>query len=79
MFANVNGIACGPFKEKKMQGPKERVKLNYRNTASDMALKTETTFDKVAPMICHLASEDARGILGQIISIDGGLWIKLEQ
>lgn len=77
-FANVNAVAYGPLAEKKMQGPKEKTKDGFMVTQSDMA-KQPITFDKVAPMVCLLASDEAMGISGQIISIDGGLWLKLEQ
>ncbi len=77
-FANVNSVACGPFSEKRMQGPKDRIKTKYAMTSTDMANR-DITFAKVAPMVCFLASEDAEAITGQIISVDGGLWLKLEQ
>ncbi len=77
-FANVNAVAYGPLAEKKMQGPKEKAKGGFMATQSDMA-KQPITFEKVAPMIAFLASNDALAISGQTISVDAGLWLKLEQ
>jgi NAD(P)-dependent dehydrogenase (short-subunit alcohol dehydrogenase family) len=76
-FANVNAVAAGPFKES-MQGPKDRVKKNYLTTSSDMS-NQDITFAKVAPAVLFLASDDAMGITGQTLSVDGGLWLKIEQ
>ncbi len=77
-FANVNAVAFGPLAEKKMQGPKEKTKGGFMVTQTDMS-KQPITFEKVAPLVCFLASDDAIAISGQIISVDGGLWLKLEQ
>ncbi|QEE17588.2 SDR family NAD(P)-dependent oxidoreductase [Promethearchaeum syntrophicum] len=77
-FANVNAVAIGPLSEKKMQGPKDRVKGAYLVTSSDLS-NQPMTFEKVSPMVLLLASDDAIGINGQSISVDGGLWLKLEQ
>ena len=77
-FANVNAVAMGPLSEKKMQGPKDRVKGAYLVTSSDLS-NQPMTFEKITPMVLLLASDDAIGINGQIISVDGGLWLKLEQ
>ena len=77
-FANVNAVAMGPLSERKMQGPKDRVKGAYLTTSSDLS-NQPMTFEKITPMVLLLASDDAIGINGQIISVDGGLWLKLEQ
>lgn len=77
-FANVNTVAYGPLSHKKFQGPKDRIKSGFMITKSDMA-NQDITFDKVAPMIVFLASDDGIAISGQTISVDGGLWLKLEQ
>lgn len=77
-FANVNAVAYGPLAAKKMQGPREKIKDEFMVTQTDMA-NQPITFEKVAPMVCLLASDDAIAINGQIISVDGGMWLKLEQ
>jgi NAD(P)-dependent dehydrogenase (short-subunit alcohol dehydrogenase family) len=77
-FANVNAVAYGPLAEKKMQGPKEKAKGGFMATQTDMASQP-ITFEKVAPLAAFLASDDAMAISGQTISVDGGLWLKLEQ
>ena len=77
-FANVNSVAMGPLSHKKMQGPKDRIKGSYMVTKSDMA-NQDITFEKVANVAVFLASDDAMGVSGQTISVDGGLWLKLEQ
>ena len=61
-----------------MQGPKDRVKGAYLVTSSDLS-NQPMTFEKITPMVLLLASDDAIGINGQSISVDGGLWLKLEQ
>jgi enoyl-[acyl-carrier-protein] reductase (NADH) len=35
--------------------------------------------EHITPLVTLLSSDDAAGITGQTISIDGGLWLKLEQ
>jgi len=77
-FANVNGVAYGPFSDKNLQGPRDRIKKSYASTASDMS-NQDITPEKVAPTVLFLASDDAMGISGQTLSVDGGLWLKLEQ
>lgn len=77
-FANVNAVAMGPLSEKRAQGPKDRIKKAFMVTSTDMS-NQDITFDKVAPLAVFLASDDAIAITGQTISVDGGLWLKLEQ
>jgi 3-oxoacyl-[acyl-carrier protein] reductase len=79
-FANVNTVAYGPLADsKKYQGPKDTIKKSqYMITSSDMS-NQDITPEKVAPLVLFLASDDAMGISGQSISVDGGLWLKLEQ
>jgi len=77
-FANVNGVAIGPLAEKKMQGPREKIKSAFMVTQTAMG-SLPTTFAKITPLVGFLASDGAVGINGQIISVDGGLWLKLEQ
>lgn len=77
-FANVNTVAYGPFADKNLQGPRDRIKKAFLVTSSDMS-NQDITPEKVAPMVLLLASDDAMGITGQTISVDGGLWLKLEQ
>lgn len=76
-FANVNGVAHGPLSEKKMQGPKDRVKKNYMATQTEMS-NLPLTIKNIAPLARFLASDDAAGITGQVMNVDGGLWLKLE-
>jgi 3-oxoacyl-[acyl-carrier protein] reductase len=79
-FANVNTVAIGPLADtKKYQGPKDNIKKgNFMVTSSDMSnINLEPSH--IIPMVMLLASDDAMGISGQSISIDGGLWLKLEQ
>jgi NAD(P)-dependent dehydrogenase (short-subunit alcohol dehydrogenase family) len=76
-FANVNGVACGPFADRRAQGPKNRIKAKYQGGSTELA-KKDLTYEKVTPMISFLASDEAQAITGQIISVDGGLWLKLE-
>ena len=47
-------------------------------TQTELSNKLSLTFDKVAPVASFLASDDAIGMNGQILSVDGGLWLKLE-
>ena len=54
----------------------DRIKSAYMVTKSDMA-NQPITFDRVAPVAVFLASDDAVGISGQTISVDGGLWLKI--
>ncbi len=77
-FANVNAVAIGPLSVKNMQGPKDRVKGKFLVTRSDMS-NIELKPNHVAPLVTFLSSDDAAAISGQTISIDGGLWLKLEQ
>ena len=77
-FANVNAVAMGPLSERKMQGPKERVKGSFLFRSTDLS-NQPLTFEKITPMVLLLASDEGIGINGQIISVDGGLWLKLEQ
>jgi NAD(P)-dependent dehydrogenase (short-subunit alcohol dehydrogenase family) len=77
-FANVNAVAMGPLSQKPLQGPKDRIKKSFMVTQTEMS-NQEFTFDKIAPMAVFLASDDAIAITGQTISVDGGLWLKLEQ
>ncbi|MHA1110660.1 MAG: SDR family NAD(P)-dependent oxidoreductase [Promethearchaeota archaeon] len=77
-FATVNAVALGPLSVKNMQGPKDRVKGKFLVTKSDMA-NIEIKPSHVAPLVTFLCSDDAAAISGQTISIDGGLWLKLEQ
>jgi 3-oxoacyl-[acyl-carrier protein] reductase len=76
-FAQVNAVAIGPLADKKLQGPAEKLKSQYmvtRTDYSDIALTPEL----VAGPIAFLASDESNGISGQTISVDGGLWIKVE-
>ncbi len=77
-FANVNAVAIGPLSVKNMQGPKDRAKSKFLVTKSDMS-NIELKPEHVAPLVTFLCSDDAAAISGQTISIDGGLWLKLEQ
>ncbi len=76
-FANVNSVAIGPLAEKKMQGPKERIKKDYLLTQTAISDKP-LTFQDIAPLATFLASDDAVAINGQVMNVDGGLWLKLE-
>ncbi len=76
-FANVNGVATGPLSEKKMQGPKDRVKQNFIATQTELS-NLPLSIKNVAPLATFLASDDAMGITGQVMNVDGGLWLKLE-
>lgn len=76
-FANVNGIAHGPIGEKKAQGPKDRIKKNFLATKTELA-NSPLTFENIAPLAKYLASDDASAITGQVMNVDGGLWLKLE-
>ncbi len=77
-FANVNGIAQGLYAEKKnLVGLKDRYKGDYMLTSSARS-KEDLKYTDVAKMAAYLASEDARMISGQIISVDGGLWLHVQ-
>lgn len=76
-FANVNAISYGLFEHKNMQGPKSRMKKNFMTTSTEISGQP-LTFDKVAPVASFLASDAALGMNGQILNVDGGLWLKLE-
>jgi NAD(P)-dependent dehydrogenase (short-subunit alcohol dehydrogenase family) len=76
-FANVNGIAHGPIGEKKAQGPKDRIKKNFLATKTELA-NAPLTFENIAPLVTYLASDEASAITGQVMNVDGGLWLKLE-
>ncbi len=76
-FANVNSVAIGPLSERKMQGPKERIKKDYLLTQTAICDKP-LTFQDIAPLATFLASDDAVAINGQVMNVDGGLWLKLE-
>jgi len=76
-FANVNAVAMGPLSEKKMQGPKDRIKKNYLLTQTACCDK-DLTFQDIAPLATFLASDDAIAINGQVMNVDGGMWLKLE-
>lgn len=77
-FANVNAVAIAPLSNKKLQGPSDRTKKQFFITSSDMA-KMDIKPEHITPMVTFLCSDAAAGINGQSISIDGGLWLKLEQ
>ncbi|MHA1473837.1 MAG: SDR family NAD(P)-dependent oxidoreductase [Promethearchaeota archaeon] len=76
-FANVNSVAIGPLSEKRMQGPKERIKKDYLLTQTPVCDKP-LSFQDIAPLATFLASDDAVAINGQVMNVDGGLWLKLE-
>ncbi len=78
-FAITNSVAYGPLKEKKMQGPDARMKKQYMVTSSDYGQNQDTTIDLVANVAMFMASPLSNGINGQTISVDGGIWLKLEQ
>ncbi len=76
-FATVNAISYGLFSHKKMQGPMDRFKKNFMATKSEAA-KINLKFEHIAPVVSFLASDGARAMNGQILNVDGGLWLKLE-
>lgn len=78
-FANVNAVTFGILKEKNLAGPEDRVKGQYRVTSTDIGQNKDITVEKVAPLVVFLASSDADCIAGQCFSVDGGMWLKLEQ
>lgn len=79
-FANCNAVAMAPLSTRKMQGPKDRFKKQYPSpiVASDHS-KMDIMPKHIVPLVTFLASDGAEAINGQIISVDGGLWLKLEQ
>jgi NAD(P)-dependent dehydrogenase (short-subunit alcohol dehydrogenase family) len=78
-FANVNAVTFGPLAEKGIAGPEDRIKKNMMITSTDLGQNKDITVDKVAPLAVFLVSPDADCIAGQTFSVDGGLWLKLEQ
>jgi len=77
-FCSVNTVCPGFFADKKLQGPSERMKKSYLPTQSDYA-NMELKAEHVVPVISFMCTEQALGMSGQNISVDGGLWLKLEQ
>jgi NAD(P)-dependent dehydrogenase (short-subunit alcohol dehydrogenase family) len=77
-FANVNGIAQGFYSEKvNRPGPKDKEKKDYltmKTARADMDLM----YPDVAKMAVYLASEDAKMISGQVIPVDGGIWLRVQ-
>jgi NAD(P)-dependent dehydrogenase (short-subunit alcohol dehydrogenase family) len=78
-FANVNAVAYGPLAGKGMPGPEDRAKKQWMVTSTDIGQNKDITPEKVAPLAVFLASSDADCIAGQTFSVDGGIWLKLEQ
>ncbi|MHA1338400.1 MAG: SDR family NAD(P)-dependent oxidoreductase [Promethearchaeota archaeon] len=79
-FANVNGVAIAPLSDKNLQGPKDRMKKQFiAGIVATERSKIELKPKHITPLVTLLCSDDADGINGQIINIDGGLWLKLEQ
>lgn len=78
-FANVNAVAFGPLAEKGIAGVEDRAKKQFMVTSTDIGQNKDITVDKVAPLVVFLASSDADCIAGQTFSVDGGIWLKLEQ
>nr|MDO8108871.1 SDR family oxidoreductase [Candidatus Sigynarchaeota archaeon] len=77
-FATVNAIAQGYYAEKKnLVGPKDRIKGDYTITATDRS-KEDLKYTDVAKMAAYLISDDAHMINGQIIPVDGGLWLRVQ-
>jgi 3-oxoacyl-[acyl-carrier protein] reductase len=77
-FATVNTICPGFFADKKLQGPNERMKKSYLPTQTDYA-NLDLKAEHVVPVVTFMCTEQALGMSGQNISVDGGLWLKLEQ
>ncbi len=76
-FANVNGLAQGLYAESKnLVGMKDRLKGDYMITSTARS-KDDLKYTDVAKMAAYLVSDDARMISGQIISVDGGLWVRV--
>lgn len=77
-FSNVNAVAIPPLGDKNLQGPPERMKKGFFITSTDMG-NLSIMPQHITPLVSLLCSDDGAGIHGQTISIDGGLWLKLEQ
>ncbi|NMC06098.1 MAG: SDR family oxidoreductase [Candidatus Lokiarchaeota archaeon] len=77
-FANVNGIAQGFYSEKvNRPGPKDKEKKDFLTMKTARA-DQDLTYVDVAKMAAYLASEDAKMISGQVIPVDGGLWLRVQ-
>nr|MDO8087615.1 SDR family oxidoreductase [Candidatus Sigynarchaeum springense] len=77
-FANVNGLAQGFYADSKIGiGPKDRAKGDYLITSTARS-KEDLTAKDVAKMAAFLASDDAHMISGQIVTVDGGLWTRVQ-
>ncbi|GAB4324441.1 MAG: glucose 1-dehydrogenase [Promethearchaeota archaeon] len=77
-FAIVNSVAYGPIKT---QGPPARQRniTAYFSTSTDYGQKNALTPDLVANVVEFMASDASNGMCGQTVSVDMGLWLKLEQ
>ncbi|MBN2155975.1 MAG: SDR family oxidoreductase [Candidatus Lokiarchaeota archaeon] len=78
-FASVNAVAMAPLGGKSMQGPKERAKKVFALITSTAMGNLSIMPEHITPLVGFLCSDGAAAITGQTISIDGGLWLKLEQ
>jgi len=79
-FANVNGVAIAPLSGKDLQGPSDRMKKQFiAGIVASERSQIDIEPKHIVPMVTLLCSDGADGISGQIINIDGGLWLKLEQ
>jgi 3-oxoacyl-[acyl-carrier protein] reductase len=77
-FANVNAIAQGFYSEKTNRpGPKDKEKKDFLSTKTALA-DEELTYADVAHFAAFLVSESARMISGQIMAMDGGLWLRVQ-
>jgi NAD(P)-dependent dehydrogenase (short-subunit alcohol dehydrogenase family) len=76
-FATVNNVCPGPVSVRNSYGPGDRIKGQYMVTKSDSA-NINIEFKHISPIVAFLASDAAAAISGQSISVDGGLWLKLE-
>ncbi len=77
-FANVNAIAQGFYSEKvNRPGPKDKEKKDYLTMKAARSDK-DLTYPDVAKMAAYLASEDANMISGQVIPVDGGIWLRVQ-